>query len=373
MLAKKCWVLVFAAALTLASSLTLFGAGPAAAVGAPAARATTRGVKATVDDNGPGPAALVANANGVTGFADRFLFWRGTGGSLWDAVNTSYLNTTGGWSKPREIVSGKRADMTSEPTAAESESGTVYVFWYSGYYPCPCNLNMEYSVGGTGKWHGPYAIQKGKDIDSSTFAPTASAIGDGAGIIVAWSGDRYIEGTVSNTPDRVSSWSKIESTGYESPPDGEPSLSSTVVSGSAAVIAFWNGTGYKDLLSGNIPRLTGEPYTFKDGALGSNVTSFSFGDGTCLCVIAQAFWEGTSGGLYGMAYSLPTGNEPIGKLYAGQLGSTPSAIIMPEVAGTGFQAYFYWICPSNDNDGSICQFNGNKVTILKLGVVGRYA
>ncbi len=365
--AKKFRCLAAVAALTLASSLALFGAMPADGAGAPAGRVTTRSVDTTVDDNGPGPAALVT-ANG-----NRFLFWRGAGGSLWDAVNTSYLNTTGGWSKAHQIVSGKRADMTSEPTAAESETGTVYVFWYSGYYPCPCRLDMEYSVGGTGKWHGPYVIKTGDDIDSSTYAPSASAYGTDAGMIVAWFGYRHMELTGSTTPGRVHSWSKIESTGYESPPSGEPSLSNSALLGTLTVVAFWNGAGYSDLLAGTIPKLKGEPYTFKDGTLGSNVTSFSFADATCLCVFSQAFWEGTSGGLYGMSYSSATGNEPLGRLYAGQLGSTPSVIVMPGVTSFSIQAFWYWICPSKDNDGSICQFNGSKVTTLKLGPAGRWA
>jgi hypothetical protein len=55
---------------------------------------------------------------------------------------------------------------------------------------------------------------------------------------------------------------------------------------------------------------------------------------------------------------------------AGQLGSAPSVVNM---SGGQVAAYWYWICPSKDDNGSICQFDGSKVVTLKLGDVARYA
>jgi hypothetical protein len=43
------------------------------------------------------------------------------------------------------------------------------------------------------------------------------------------------------------------------------------------------------------------------------------------------------------------------------------------MSGGQVAAYWYWICPSKDDNGSICQFDGSKVVTLKLGDVAGYA
>jgi len=320
--------------------------------------------RATVDDDGPGPSSA------LDGYGHQYVFWQDSTTTIGEAYYTG-----GTWLEYTPI---KDADIGSEPSVVVSPSQSTggenpcayqFLFWVGN--GSDHQLHMAYY--GTSGWSGPYDLGMGMGLNS--FAPSATVYdysSNSTAIMVAWIVDNYVEYAYSTNTTDPSSWKgpiKISDAG----PTNAPAPSLTTVPGPNGqppdenqINVIYPSLGFENLEDGIIAApgaTTAKVLNLGDGPLGSVPTSYSYfgtlgGVGT---YTDFSFWQGTSGGIYGMYYNFVNGfNSGSSAFYAGQLGSTPSVVS----DSTGSNVWFYFIC---SNDTTLCQYYEDTGKLTNLG------
>jgi hypothetical protein len=249
------------------------------------------------------PPAATVTANGTA-----YVFWKGTGGNLYEAQGPA----TGALSGPYNRGMGV---LGSPPAAGVDSSGATYVYWEG----TDGNLYEAYWNGSA--WVGPY----NRGMGPLGSAPTVAITGGGTAYV-------FWKGTNGNLYE-----AQGPATGALSGPVnlGMGTLGSAPTAGvnsSGATYVYWEGTD-GNLWEGywNGSAWVG-PYSRGMGPLGSAPTVAITGGGT-----AYVFWKSAAGNLY-QAQGPATGalSGPV-NLGMGPLGSAPSAGVNSSGA-----TYVYW-------------------------------
>jgi hypothetical protein len=158
------------------------------------------------------------------------VYWRGSGGHLWQAVYTN------GWTQPTDLSTSWTATqmLQSAPVAALTPSGQQLVYWQG-----PNGTLMEAWYSG-GSWYGPADLAAGwGGVGPLTSAPSVALAGDGTQLVY-WQGtgghlwEAWYGGGAWNGPvDLSKSW----------PGSGQVGSSpSVVVLANGDQHVFWRGT-----------------------------------------------------------------------------------------------------------------------------------
>ncbi|MBO0884763.1 MAG: hypothetical protein J2P17_31415 [Mycobacterium sp.] len=269
----------------------------------------------------PNP-SIAVSSNG-----DRWVFWQGTNGGLWEA----YYN--GSWHGPTGI--SQMGTLGSVPTVAVI-GGNPYVVWKG----TDGHLWLGYWNSG---WHGPYNLGMG------TLGTRPSIMADQQGeLAVVWRGtdNNLWEAYSTQSPPSGSGWSGPHNLG-DGPLGSSPSATGSVAG--QYVDAGWTGTApQRDLWwhQGN-----GIFKSLGMGPLNSPPSIVDVGMDTYV-----GFWGGTDYNLwYGQwQYNINTGTsvKAWGKIGLGPLGGAPSA---------AFDGHAYYVVWKGTNAGlweGTCNLNG---------------
>jgi hypothetical protein len=249
--------------------------------------------------HGGGPLGS-APASGVDANGNRYIFWRGTDGSLW---NEDYDADNAVWGRPVEVAAAGRT-LAAAPAVAVLRDGQQDVFWKG------TDGDLWETVD-TSHWSPSVDLGAGP-LGS---APTAGVDGDG-GVYVFWEGT---DGSLWEKWQLSGTWfgpAKITLAGRMG------SAPAVAVQPSGVQNVFWRGT------DGNLwdawhTNAWHGPVNLGARPLGSAPAAAAGTQGNLF-----VFWEGTDGSLWEKSQVNATWNGATKVTTAGRMGSPPSVAVV---------------------------------------------